>query len=82
MYLVPGLIGVVRRTRQASKRKLTFAMDHDMPEVVTTHVGGSLGESTYSNLTPDIEYAYAASPEEEDIVEDRKDRRGVSVWYA
>ena len=63
-------------------RKLTSAMDHDMPEVVTTHVGETLGESAHSNLTPDIEYACAASPEAGDIVDDRKDRRGVSVWYA
>jgi hypothetical protein len=79
---MPGKIGIVRKTRQPSTRKLASAMDHDMPEVVTAHVGESLGESTYSNLTPDIEYACAASPEAEDIVNDRKDRQGVSVWYA
>jgi hypothetical protein len=57
-------------------------MDHDKPEVVPTQGIEPLGGSTDSPRALDLEYASTASPDELGEVEDRKDPRGVSLWYA
>jgi hypothetical protein len=60
-------------------------MDHEKPQAVghLAHqvIHESLRESTVSPVSLDIEYADSPSLDEPATVDERKDRRGESVWY-
>jgi len=58
-------------------------MDHEKPEVVMPRVYDYASENTRSTLSPDIDYPNEKAPSiEEPIenVEDRRERRGESLW--
>jgi yeast amino acid transporter len=61
-------------------------MDHEKPQAVghLAHqvVHESFRESTVSPVSLDIEYADNRSLDEPVNIDERKDRRGESVWYA
>jgi hypothetical protein len=62
-------------------------MDHDKPEAAVININDSLGleplrESTHSTIRPDVEYANITSPDEQANIDDRKEDRGVRLWYA
>jgi amino acid transporter len=55
-------------------------MDHEKPEVVMPQIYEYVSDHTRSTLNPDIEYAHDTSIEEPPNVEDRRERRGESLW--
>ena len=57
-------------------------MDHEKPEVVSPRVYEYLSEETRSPVSPDLDYPRNPSIEEPEIVDERKDPKGDSVWYA
>lgn len=70
---------------QLPTSKLMSAMDHEIPEVVTTNVNGvlepeSFWQSTRSNIVPDCE-AYSITSFKHENVNVQEDRRGVRLWY-
>src|ERR1700722_3353262 len=70
---------------QLPTSKLMSAMDHELPEVVTTYVNGflepeSLGQSTRLNIVPDCE-SYSITSFKHENVNVQTDRRGVRLWY-
>jgi hypothetical protein len=59
----------------------TQRMDHEKgPEVMMPQVYEFNSEATRSTITPDMEFNRDPSMEEPVNVEDRKERRGESVW--
>lgn len=58
----------------------TQRMDHEKAEAVMPQVYEFSSEPTRSTITPDMEFNRDPSMEEPVNVEDRKDRRGESVW--
>ncbi|KAL5324908.1 hypothetical protein ACEPPN_006027 [Leptodophora sp. 'Broadleaf-Isolate-01'] len=57
-------------------------MDHEKPEVVSPRVYEYLSEATRSPVSPDIEYPRSPSLDEPGNVDERKDPKGESVWFA
>ncbi|KAE9365145.1 putative proline-specific permease [Stipitochalara longipes BDJ] len=55
-------------------------MDHEKPEVVMPQVYEYASENTRSTLSPDFEFELEPSGEEPPNVEDRRERRGESLW--
>lgn len=54
-------------------------MDHEKPEVVMPQIF-EYSENTRSTLSPDFEFALDPQIEEAPNVEDRRERRGESLW--
>jgi yeast amino acid transporter len=55
-------------------------MDHEKPEVVMPRIYEYVSDNTRSTISPDIEYTLDPSIEEPPNVEDRRERRGESLW--
>lgn len=55
-------------------------MDHEKPEVVMPQIYEYVSDNTRSTLSPDTEFALDPSIEEPPNVEDRRERRGESLW--
>jgi amino acid transporter len=56
-------------------------MDHEKPEVVMPQLYEYASENTRSTLSPDFDFALEPPVEEPPNVEDRRERRGESLWY-
>ena len=57
-------------------------MDHEKPEVVSPRVYEYLSEATRSPVSPDLDYPRTPSVDEPGNVDEQKDPKGDSVWYA
>ncbi|KAH8812741.1 proline-specific permease [Xylogone sp. PMI_703] len=59
-----------------------MTMDHEKPEAVTPTVVETIRENAHSPLTLDLDVEYARSPslDEPTNIEDKKERRGESLW--
>jgi amino acid transporter len=55
-------------------------MDHEKPEVVMPQIYEYVSDNARSTLSPDFEYTLDPSIEEPPNVEDRRERRGESLW--
>ena len=55
-------------------------MDHEKPEVVMPQIYEYASENTRPTLSPDFDFALEPSVEEPPNVEDRRERRGESLW--
>lgn len=58
----------------------TEEMDHEKPEVVMPQIYEYVSEHTRSTLSPDFDFALEPRIEEPPNVEDRRERRGESLW--
>jgi len=56
-------------------------MDHEKPEVVIPQLCEYASENTRSTMSPDFDFALEPSVEEPPNVEDRRERRGESLWH-
>lgn len=58
----------------------TEEMDHEKPEVVMPQIYEYVRDHTRSTLSPDFDFALEPTIEEPPNVEDRRERRGESLW--
>lgn len=71
-----------RSFAHTSDESFIAEMDHEKPEVVMPQIYEyGDGENTRSTLSPDFEFAHEPSIEPPNV-EDRRERRGESLWWA